>query len=96
MPVYHFLSEDGGPPGATTDVELPGLAAARTEALRLASEADDDPAFWDGADWRLTATDDTGLALFSLTLFAVNAPCTLRSNGRQATAPRLSAGMKPV
>lgn len=92
MPVYHFLIEDGGPPGASAGVDLPGLAAARTEALRLAGEAHDDPAFWDGADWRLTATDETGLALFSLTLFAVSAPCTRRSNdGRATAAPAVPA-----
>jgi hypothetical protein len=81
MPIYDFLIEDAEGPPRATRADLPDLAAARAEALRLAGAAHDHEGFWNGSDWHLTAADSRGMTLFSLTLFAVSAPCTSRAAG---------------
>jgi hypothetical protein len=81
MPIYDFMIEDGKARRKATRADLPDLAAARAEALRLAGAAHEDTGFWSGSDWHLTAADQCGMTLFSLTMVAISAPCTLRARG---------------
>lgn len=77
MPRFHFHVLDGS---AVTDIEgleLPNIAAARTEAIRLAGavlkdyRGDD---IWRGKPWQIVVNDspapDTGRTYFELTLTA--------------------------
>ena len=72
MPRYYFSIADGNSPVEPDGIELRDLAAARVEAVRLAGEMlkDHAEAFWHFGDWRLSVRDETGLILFSLTMFA--------------------------
>lgn len=60
MPRYFFQVEDGASLPDLEGTELPDVAAARAEAVRLAGLllADLGGKFWDQADWRLIVTDD--------------------------------------
>jgi hypothetical protein len=76
MPRYFFHIEDGKPHRDETGIELAGLAEAKCEAMRYAGHliCDSLEDFWDAGEWCLTATDDKGLTLFSLTLLGIEAP----------------------
>lgn len=56
--------------------ELPSLAAARSYALRYASDllAEVGERFWTGEPWTMEVTDERGLLLFRLEFAAHNAP----------------------
>jgi hypothetical protein len=70
LPAHELPDADG--------VDLPDIDTARRVAVRtacamIAQNVDD---FWARREWVMTVTDDTGLALFSLTLFATDAAVT--------------------
>jgi hypothetical protein len=58
------------------EIDLPDLAAAKCEALRYASNmvCDQQERFWNAREFQLTVTDQTGLALFALTISGIEAP----------------------
>jgi hypothetical protein len=75
MPRYHFnfaddlsLDDEG--------FELKDLAVAKCEALKMAGHiiSDEAAAFWDRAEWSMTVTDPTGLALFRLEIVGTESP----------------------
>lgn len=80
MPIYHFNLHDGKSYPDADGMELPDLKAARIEAVRHVGGLLRDGAeeFWNGDEWTLTVTDDSNLALFSLTFMATDAPAALR------------------
>ena len=76
MPRYFFHIEDGLASQDEEGVELATLAAAKCEAVKLAGQTICDSAgrFWDAQEWKLRATDEAGLTLFSLFVIGVDAP----------------------
>lgn len=77
VPRYFFHVFDGKPFMDSEGSVLPGLPAARREAIGVASDllrsrSDD---FWHGGAWHLDATDEAGKVLFRLMFNAVD--CTL-------------------
>lgn len=85
MPRYHFNVEDGRSIPDLEGAELPDLASARSEAVRLAGRLlDDDPQlFCRTGHWSVVVTDEAGLALFGLDIRAWDGPTT---PARQAPA----------
>jgi hypothetical protein len=71
MSLYFFNVNDELNFSADDGQEIATLSEAKREALRYASALIGDMGtdFWLGKDWRMTVSDATGLALFTL-LFA--------------------------
>jgi hypothetical protein len=80
MPRYHFHVYDAGEHLDPSGRELAGLKEARLEAVRSAGEMlrDDPGTFWNGDEWRMHVTDETGMTLFTLVFIAMDAPALLR------------------
>jgi hypothetical protein len=76
MPIYNFRVSGLDRSDETISLDLPHLNIAKCEAVRFTGEAlcDEADAFWDRAEWCLTVTDETGLALFQLLLLGTEAP----------------------
>jgi hypothetical protein len=76
MPKYYFHIADGAISQDAEVVELGSLAEAKCEAVRFAGQLLCDAAgrFWDTEEWKLMATDESGLTLFSLILVGTDAP----------------------
>jgi len=56
-------------------VELPDIAAARREAVRFAGELlIDSEGSFQGEEWVVTVTDDSGLVLFTINVLWTAAP----------------------
>ena len=75
MARYFFHSEDGRPRTDDEGTELPSLAAARVEAVRVMGDIlkeEPDQVLATGS-LRLTVTDKTGLIYFALDLAATDA-----------------------
>ena len=76
MPRYHFQFHDGQAHPDPDGIELPGIEAARTHAVRyfgdlLRTEAG---AFGPADEWRMEVSDESGLLLFTLHFLGMNAP----------------------
>lgn len=80
MPRYHFNVHDGSLLPDREGTNLPNLASARMEAVRLAGTLlrDSPESFWDAEEWHLDVSDEAGLLQFTLTFFATDAPATRR------------------
>jgi Domain of unknown function (DUF6894) len=76
MPRFYFHIEDGTTTQVAEVVEIDSLAAAKCEAVRFAGQMICDSAgrFWDTEEWKLTATDESGLTLFCLVFIGTDAP----------------------
>jgi hypothetical protein len=76
----YFFNIDGAAPD-TEGTEIKDLAEAKCEGVRMAGRIICDQAgdFWDRAEWNMTVSDATRLALFTLHVVGVEA----------AAAPRL-------
>ena len=68
MQRFFFHIDHGEPQRDTEGTELPGLAAARAEAVRLVGRLLEDAgdSFWAMPSINLTVTDGSGLALWSI------------------------------
>lgn len=68
MPRYYFHVHDGVGTPDYDGIDLPDLGAAKRLAVFHAGEMmrDDPNAFWDGAEWTMKVTDETGLPLITL------------------------------
>lgn len=94
MPRYHFNVDDGLSLRDDDGIELPDLAAARKEAVKLAGASirEYSGKLWDGDEWKLDVTNNTGMVLFSLLLIGYSAPITANhradwlSDGEAGTA----------
>jgi len=76
MPRYFFNVRDGQSHPDPDGIELPDLQAAKHEAIRYAGHllSDEADSFWEGEEWSMSATNESGLLLFQLTFFATKAP----------------------
>ena len=76
MSRYSFHRTDGGFDPDTEGTELPNLDAARIEALQFsAGTVKDHPDYvWDGKDFRIEMTDETGLLLCTIVVLGIDAP----------------------
>jgi hypothetical protein len=72
VPLFFFHIDDGGPAEEGLSLALPDLLAARVEATRFAGEMlrDQPAALWRAKAWTVTVSDETGAALFIVTLEA--------------------------
>lgn len=73
---FFFRVTGGGSVALPLCIDLHGVREARREAAKLACEimADDIDGFWSAREWQLTVTDEAGLNLFSLLIFATDSP----------------------
>ena len=78
MPRYFFQVQGGQSAPDAEGFDLPDLMAARRVAVRAACGmiGQSVEEFCATGEWQMVVTDETGLALFSLTFFASDAPAT--------------------
>ena len=83
MPRYHVHVLDGQDFPDRQGVELPDLASARREAIRVAGNLllDISDTFWSTGQWTIRVADERDLTQFQLTFFATEAPSTLHLTG---------------
>ena len=88
MTRYFFHRTDGGFDPDTDGTELGDLDAARVEAVRFAAATvKDRPDFvWDGKDFRIEVTDETGLLLCTVVVLGIDAPAVRRETRAVMTA----------
>ena len=106
MPLYHFNVRDGQDFPDEDGTELVDIASARKEAVALAGRllADNAEGFWNGTDWHINVTDDTGRLLFTLNFAATIAPTAIeaalaqqqRSLEEEAARFKRKAGADPL
>ena len=74
MPHYNIELRNSERVWKTLEVERPDTAALRVEVARFVGSLLKDHAdqIWADQDWRVDATDDSGLILFILHVFATN------------------------
>jgi len=77
---FHFNLFDGLTPRDKDGAHLVDLRSASIHAAKLAGAAlmRDPERFIDAPEWRIEVTDDTGLLVFDLFLYATEAPTTLK------------------
>ena len=76
MPRYFFHRTDGGFDPDTEGTDLPSLDAARIEAVQFAAgSVKDHPDYvWDGKDFRIEVTNESGLLLLTIVILGIDAP----------------------
>ena len=76
MSKYFFHINDGTPPIEHEAVAAENIVEAKCLAVKLAGQSICDAAgdFWGMEEWKLTATDENGLTLFSLDFVGIEAP----------------------
>ena len=74
MPRYFFHVIDGRNVADNIGTVLPGLQEVRTEAIRTAGAIlrDEGDRFWNGPEWQMNVTDDTGQSVLKLRFSADN------------------------
>ena len=89
MTRYFFHIEDGIAAQDDEGVELATLAEAKCEAVKFAGRSicDDAGRFWDSGEWKLTATDASGMTLFSLTFIGTDAPAVITATAYPPQRP---------
>jgi hypothetical protein len=72
VPRYFFTVHDGSQINGPESIELPGLEAAKIEAIATAGALirDSGKIVWDGVEWRMDVTDETGDSIFTLRFLA--------------------------
>jgi hypothetical protein len=75
VPNYFFHTEDGRRLCDEDGTELPGIEAAKIEAVRfLCERLHDDPAeLWDSGAWRVLVQDDRMTTLFIIDVSVITA-----------------------
>ena len=88
MPRFFFHIDDGVHVRDDEGTELESIAAAKCEGVKLAGQMICDAAgsFWDKDEWKLTATDETGLTLFCLHFIGIEAPAAMGPDPNLITA----------
>ncbi|WP_037492168.1 DUF6894 family protein [Sphingobium indicum] len=81
MPRYFFHTVDGGRDVDQEGTELPNDAAARKAAIRFAGAVmhDEPDVLWDGRDYRVEVTNETGALLFTIVMLSIDAPASNRA-----------------
>jgi hypothetical protein len=72
VPRYFFHVIDGQDIRDTEGVELDGVGEARSQAIRAAGEMikHDGHTVWNGSQWTMNVTDETGTPVFTLNFSA--------------------------
>lgn len=71
MPTFYFHVRDGQYFPDESGTEFPGLREAQLAAIKLAADLlEDESLFWQGEEWSLQVTDETGGTLFTLSFTA--------------------------
>ena len=78
MPTYFFHTADGDRDLDKEGTELPDNAAARKAAIKFAGAVmhDDPDVLWDGHDYRVEVTNQTGDLLFTVIMLSIDAPAS--------------------
>ena len=81
MPRYFFHVHDGVSFPDDEGTELRDLHAARAAAVTMSGEMlkANTHDFWQGDEWKMDVTDETGMILFTLMFMAISAPDTERA-----------------
>ena len=76
---YHIELRNVTRVSDTLEVEMPDLKALRVEVARFVGEMLKDHAaeVWSDQDWQVEATDETGLILFTMSVFASDTAATM-------------------
>ena len=76
MQRFFFHTADGSRDRDTTGTELPDQGTARVRAIQYAGECltHEPSVLWDGRDFRVEVTDESGALLFTIITLAINAP----------------------
>jgi hypothetical protein len=76
VPRYFFDVHDGTDVRDLDGTELPDMYIAQAEAIRMSGEIlrEMGANFWDGTEWRLEVTDESGKVLFVLRFSAEERP----------------------
>lgn len=90
MPRYFFDIEDIESRPDEVGVELEGLNAARIKAVTLSGELLQNfpDRFWSVGQWNVSCRNETGLILFVLHFFAMDAPAIARRQEMDAPKDR--------
>jgi hypothetical protein len=81
MPKYHIEMRTADQVWETVDVERDDLEGLRIEMARFVGELLRDHAgkIWADRDWRVDVTDEAGLILYVLSIFATDSAATMHS-----------------
>lgn len=76
VPQFFFHTADGKRDRDKHGVDLPDAARARVEGIKYAGAviADQPGLLWNGHDFRVEVTDESGALLFTIITLAVDAP----------------------
>jgi hypothetical protein len=77
--IYHIELRNVTHIHETVDVEMADLSALRVEVARFVGEMLKDHAaqVWEDQDWQVVATDERGLILFTISVFASDTAATM-------------------
>jgi hypothetical protein len=78
VPRYHIELRSTSHVASTVEIDRDGLAGVRVEVAQFVGELLKDHAdqIWEDQDWQVEATDEKGLILFTMNIFATGAPAT--------------------
>ena len=81
MPNYHIELRTADQVWETVDVERDDLESLRIEVASFVGELLKDHAgrVWADKDWRVDVTDDKGLILYALSIFATDSAATMHA-----------------
>ena len=84
MPRFHIELRSTSHVATTLKIERDDLAALRIEVAQFVGELLKDHAgqIWKDEDWQVEATDEKGLILFTLNVFASDAAATMMPRRR--------------
>jgi hypothetical protein len=79
MPRFHIELRSTSHVATTLEVDRDDLAAVRVEVARFVGELLTDHAaqIWSDEDWQVEATDEKGLILFTMNVFASDTAATM-------------------
>ena len=92
MPRYFFHRTDGTFDPDDEGTELANVGAARMEAVRFAAgTVDDNPEqVWQGSDFRVEVTDESGMLLCTVIILGIDAPAARGLRQSKATGKRIN------
>lgn len=78
MPRFHIELRSTSHVATTLEIDRDDLAGVRVEVARFVGELLKDHAeqIWSDEDWQVEATDENGLILFTMNIFASGTPAT--------------------
>ena len=84
MPIFHLELRSTSHVASTLEIERDDLDAVRVEVAQFVGELLKDHAdqIWRDEDWQVEATDQTGLILFTMHIFASDTAATMMPRRR--------------